>query len=125
MTWLGMTALGVVFVVGFVEILGKRFAEGGIYPHYASFRSDPMGTSAFFETLQSLVGVEVTRNIEGLDTIEGLDNKTVVLLLGLPRESLDSLRVPEDSALMKAVKAGARIVVTINPQFVPEMFRRD
>src|SRR6056297_1129790 len=111
MTWFGLLFLVLVLAVGFVEVIEKRFAEGGVYPHYASFRSDPLGTSALFEALSSLTGMEVQRNVKNLNAIEGLDEKTALLLLGFPRESLEDFRVPTDSEVLRAVESGARLVV--------------
>ncbi|MDF1657921.1 MAG: DUF4350 domain-containing protein [Verrucomicrobiales bacterium] len=123
LTWFGLVALAIVLSVGFLEVLGKRFAEGGVYPHYASFRSDPLGTSGFYEALSSLDGIEVVRNIQPLESIDGLHEDSVILLLGLPRESWGDLRATNDSSMFKAVKEGARLVVTINPGLVPEKFQ--
>lgn len=122
-TFLGLILLGAGLVVGFLEILDRRFAEGGVYAHYASFRSDPLGVSAFYESLDSLPGTTVSRNQTNLNRIETLDSETVLLLLGYPRDGVDDLRAPEDSPVMKAVEEGGRLVLTVNPGLVPERFR--
>ena len=122
-TWFGLIALAVVLSLGFLEVLEKRFAEGGVYPHYASYRSDPLGTSALFEALSSIQGNTVSRNIQYLESVGGLDKNTVLLLLGLPRESWGDLRGDDDSPILKSVKEGGRLVVTINPGLVPEKFQ--
>ncbi|MEM6915795.1 MAG: DUF4350 domain-containing protein [Verrucomicrobiota bacterium] len=119
----GLFALGVVLCVGFLEVIEKRFAEGGVYPHYASFRSDPLGTSALYESLSNLPEVSVKRNVTGLDRIRDLDGNTALLLLGLPRENLADLRESSGgSPVLEAVRSGARLVVTVNPGLVPEKF---
>jgi hypothetical protein len=123
MTRVGLLLLGGALIAGFFGILEKRFAEGGIYPHYASHRSDPMGTSVLFESLGRIEGLEVRRNLAFLNTVEGLDENTAILLLGYPRESFDSLRAPGDSKVMEAVKKGARLVITMNPELVPEVYQ--
>ena len=120
---IGLILLGVALALGFFEILEKRFAEGGLYPYYASFRSDPMGTSVFYESLEGIGSFDVSRNISHLNTLKGLDADTAILLLGYPREGFDSLRAPENSAVMQAVEEGARLVITMNPELVPEMFK--
>lgn len=120
----GLFALGVLLCLGFLEVIEKRFAEGGVYPHYASFRSDPLGTSALYESLTAIPGITVSRNITALNTIKGLDGDTALLLLGLPRESLGDLRdSPDGSLILDAVRSGGRLVVTINPGLVPEKFQ--
>lgn len=119
----GLTVLGVLLIAGFTAILEKRFAEGGIYPHYASFRPDPLGTSVFYESLEAMEGVEVRRNIKHLNSLKSLDEDSVLLLLGYPRESLENLRAPENSPVLEAVKGGARLVIAMNPGLVPEVYR--
>lgn len=116
--------LAALLVVGFAEVLERRYASGGTYPHYASFRSDPLGTSAFLETLQGIEGLQVKQNTTDLQRIGGLSERSGILLLGFPREDLEDLRAPDDSPVIKAVMEGARLVLTINPGLVPEQYRR-
>lgn len=120
---LGLILLGVLLLGGFFTVLERRFAEGGLYPHYASFRTDPMGTSAYYETLDRLEGIEVSRNLKSLNNLKELDGETVILLLGYPREDFDNLRAPVNSEVMRAVDEGGRLVITLNPELVPEAFK--
>lgn len=120
---LGLVLLGVFLVAGFYGILEKRFGEGGIYPHYASFRSDPLGTSVLYESLENHGRLRLSRNLTDLDAIQGLDGDSALLLLGYPRDGFEDIRAPDRSPVMKAVEQGARLVVTINPGLVPEVFR--
>ncbi len=120
---LGLVLLGAALVAGFVGVLEKRFVEGKVYPHYASYRSDPLGASALYESLERLEGFVVSRNVQHLNTVKGLDDDTALLLIGYPREEFDDLRAPDTSPVMQAVKEGARLVITINPGSVPEKFR--
>lgn len=119
----GLILLGAALAAGFYGILEKRFAEGGIYPHYASYRSDPLGTSALYEALGRLESLSVTRNLTSLQTVKGLDSDTALLLLGYPVNGIDDLRAPDDSPTMKAVSEGARLVLAINPGLVPEVYQ--
>lgn len=119
----GLVLLGAALAAGFYGVLEKRFAEGGIYPHYASYRSDPLGTSALYESLEGLEGLSVSRNVTNLQTVKGLDSETVLLLLGYPVNGIDDLRAPDDSPVMKAVSEGARLVLTVNPGLVPEVYQ--
>lgn len=122
-TLAGLIVLVIFLVAGFTAILEKRFAEGGIYPHYASFRADPLGTSVFYESLEKMDGVQVRRNITHLNAIRNLDENSVLLLLGYPRESFENLRAPGNSPVLAAVEDGARLVITMNPGLVPEVYR--
>ncbi len=120
---LGLVLLGVVLVAGFYMVLERRFIEGGLYPHYASYRSDPLGTSVIYETLERLGTREVSRNRQPLEARKDLDGETAILLLGYPREDFTDLRVPADSEVLRAVDAGARLVITLNPDLVPEIYQ--
>lgn len=120
---LGLVLLGLILVAGFFMVLERRFLEGGLYPHYASYRSDPLGTSAFYETLERLDSYEVSRNREPLHTRRDLDEDTAILLLGYPREDFVDLRAPTDSEVLRAVEVGARLVITLNPDLVPEVYQ--
>src|SRR6056300_887267 len=121
-TWIGLILLAAFLVSGFLEILERRFADGDVYPHYASFRSDPLGTSALYESFDRIDGLSVRRNIRHLNTIKDVDADSTLLLIGYPRDNFRNLRAPENSAVMKAVEDGARLVITANPELVPERF---
>ncbi len=120
---MGLVLLGALLVAGFYSVLEKRFTEGGIYPHYASYRSDPLGTSALYESLERLEGLSVSRNVTNLQVVRGLDSETVLLLLGYPVNGVENLRAPDNSPVLKAVGEGARLVLTINPGLVPEVYQ--
>lgn len=122
-TLIGLALLGFALVAGFFAVLEKRFAEGGLYPHYASYRTDPLGTSVLYESLERIDGVSVRRNLTQLNGIQGLDADSVLLLLGYPRDSFEDLRATPDSPVLKAVEEGARLVITINPELVPEVYQ--
>jgi hypothetical protein len=51
-----------LFVVGLLELVALRFEAGDIYPPYSTLRADPLGTKAFYESLEDIGGVSVRRN---------------------------------------------------------------
>src|SRR5207302_10666788 len=59
-----LPALLALFGFGVVRLLQLRFETGDIYPPYSSLRVDPLGTRAFYESLETLRGVTVQRFIE-------------------------------------------------------------
>jgi hypothetical protein len=71
--------VALIFVSGVIELLILRFQKGDTYPPYSSYRSDPLGTKAFYEGLGSLPGVAVERNTEPLDRVSGLSGAAVFL----------------------------------------------
>ena len=43
-----------LFLYGVITLLIMRFQVGDVYPPYSSYRSDPLGTKAFYEALNLL-----------------------------------------------------------------------
>jgi hypothetical protein len=121
--WLGFGVLGIALVAVFVAVLERRFSAGDIYPHYSTLRSDPLGAQALYESLDALPGLELSRNLRDLMTLDTLDGDSALWLCGLSRPTFDELRGPADSAVLRAVKEkGARLIITINPGSVPEKY---
>ena len=113
----GLLFCGLALV--FSKVLKMRLSSGDIYPHYSSLRSDPLGTRALYESLQRLPDVTVARSYRPVASIEGADENSTVLLLGVPRASLVWLDIDEQDALLRTVADGARLVVAVNPGLVP------
>ncbi len=114
-----MAAMAVFVVVVFGRVLELRFSSGEVYPHYSSLRSDPLGTRAFYESLQRMDGFVVARNLRPLDRTENIDPETTFVMLGVPRTSLAWLYVDENDPVIEAVRDGARLVIAVNPGLVP------
>jgi len=117
--WVILMALVAGLVAVFAAILEMRFSPGDIYPYYSTKRSDPLGARAFYESLEKLRGVEANRNVVSLQRIKGLDNDTTLLLMGVPYASFRSLQATDDSPVLEAVRKGTRLVITMNPGYVP------
>lgn len=124
-TWLILGALLFVMIVAFSSIMEKRFSSGDIYSHYSSKRSDPLGARAFYESLERLPGIEAQRNFDSLQRIKSLDEDTTLMLLGLPRINLTELRATDDSPVLDAVRNGTRLVIVMNPGFVPMSYNEN
>lgn len=106
-------------ITAYISIMEMRFSPGDIYPHYSTKRSDPLGARAFYESLDKLSGFRVSRNVTSLQRIKGLDDETTLFFLGLSRSSLTRLRATKNSPVLEAVRNGARLVIVMNPEFVP------
>src|SRR5438552_3131072 len=66
------------FGYGLNRLFSLRFQAGDIYPAYSSFRTDPLGTKALYESLNRLLAAE--RNFRPLLTMEsGRDSALFVL----------------------------------------------
>ena len=109
-----LLAIAALFLCGVVRLLIARFETGNVYPPYSSFRSDPLGSKAFYEGLGLLSQVKPARNVEPLSKLSGASG-TALFLFGMNSHALsvipkDTLRVIEDIA-----QAGGRIVITLVP----------
>jgi hypothetical protein len=104
-----------LFVYGVTHLLVLRFEKGDVYPRYSSYRSDPLGTKAFYEGLGLLPGIEAVRNIESLQKVSGL-SETTLFLFGLQTPQFLAMQQEPVKALEEAALEGGRVVIS----FVPE-----
>jgi len=102
------------FVFGLANLLRLRFEAGDNYPPYSSYRADPIGTKALYESVDSLTAVR--RNLQPLAKL-GDGRDTTLLWLG---ESPSDLRLlPEEfKDLETFVRSGGRLVMAAAPIFV-------
>src|SRR5688500_3980656 len=73
-----------LFLAGLARFLYLRFSSGEIYPAYSTFRPDPVGAKALYESLRRLDGIETSRQLEGLHRARP-DSSSTYIFLGLPR----------------------------------------
>jgi hypothetical protein len=110
-----LAALSIVFVTGLIQLFRLRFAVGDVYPEYSSLRSDPLGTMAFYESLQRMPGLSVRRDFSASDELP--DGKNTVYL-HLAATSRDWAGLPE--SLLREIEhflaAGGRLAVTFYPE---------
>src|SRR5512139_1909428 len=103
-----------LFVYGVTHLLILRFEKGDAYPRYSSYRSDPLGTKAFYEGLGLLPGIEAARNIEPLQKVPGL-SETTLFLFGLPSPRFSAMDEASVGALEEAALGGGRVVISFSP----------
>ena len=101
------------FAAGLLHLFQLRFATGDIYPAYSTFRADPLGAKALYESLERLVSVQ--RNFQPLPRL-GESRDATFFVLGLdPRElraAPDELKVLEGF-----VADGGRMVISLAPSY--------
>jgi hypothetical protein len=105
---IGVWLLLALFLLALGRIVSLRLGSGDIYPEYSSFRPDPLGSKAFFESLARLDGKSVRRHAQALERLR-VDEKTTVLFLGTKKAAPEFFRNIEDIA-----RPGARVVVSLN-----------
>jgi hypothetical protein len=101
--------LGVAaFVVALGHLFQLRFESGEMYPPYSSFRADPLGCRAFYESLDGLT--VVSRNLDPLPALDQPRGQTLCIFGVTPRQLVVS---PVEARDLDAfVRGGGRLVMT-------------
>jgi hypothetical protein len=101
-------------LVGVVHLFNLRFQTGDIYPAYSSLRSDPLGTRAFYDSLEIFNEFAVQRNFYRLHSLEvGADDVWFYLGAGIPGNDLVPERISQD--LDRLTESGGRLVISYLP----------
>lgn len=103
------------FLLGLVRLFELRFERGDIYPPYSSLRTDPLGASALYESLERLSGVTPRRYFEA-QWQEEQGNERTLFVLGTRPYGLSWLPRTEFERLQKFVTSGGRLVVGFYPE---------
>lgn len=113
-----LLACAAAFLFGVVQLFKLRFEVGDVYPAYSSLRADPLGTMAFYESLEKLPGLSVRRDHRAANQLpEGKDTT----YLHLAARTLEWDWLPEatweeiDSFLLN----GGRLAITFHPETSP------
>jgi hypothetical protein len=106
-----MLIVAALFLYGVTHLLILRFEKGDVYPPYSSYRSDPLGTKAFYEGLGLLPGIEAVRNVEPLQKVSG-SSETTFFLFGLQASRFSAMEQASVRALEEAALAGGRVVIS-------------
>ncbi|MEZ5434588.1 MAG: hypothetical protein R3F31_26165 [Verrucomicrobiales bacterium] len=110
---------GLFLLLGWVlvSVVNLKFASGEHYPHYSTWKSEPLGARALFDSCQRLDGMTVSRNLSPLSQFGSSRPDTTFLLLGIQSRDLGGLQVSGKSGILEGVRRlGGRLVITINPQ---------
>lgn len=104
-----------VFVFGLVRLFDLRLDQGDIYPPYSTLRSDPLGASVIYESLEQVQGVTPSRYFD--QTFKVDDGPAHALfVLGTEPGSLDVLSRAEFDTLQRFVFNGGRVVIAYYPE---------
>ena len=102
------------FAFGVVRLFQMRFDAGDIYPPYSSLRTDPLGVKAFYESLQNLPGLSVSRFFQSNSKLQG-GPRRVLFVLGTTRENLEFMPPDDAQTLQTFVLSGGRLVISLLP----------
>lgn len=103
-------ALLSVFAYYLLNMMTHRFEEGSVFPAYSSQRSDPIGTRAYFESLNRMPGLQVKKNFEDWDMLRKLE-PGALFIFGI-RDFKAFLTMREHQVLRDLVEQGWRLVVS-------------
>ncbi len=116
---LGIAALFVVFGYGALHLYLLRFTAGDVYPPYSSFRADPVGTRALYESLKELDGVSVKRHAQPFssDSVRNTVGNLASTWLVLGTDAHDPDHAPPDivTGVEQVMQHGGRVVIAFSP----------
>src|SRR5881396_852804 len=103
------------FVLGLVHLFKLRFDVGDVYPKYSSLRADPLGTMAFYESLERMPGIFVRRDFSASNQMPH-GKETTYLHLGA--RTSDWRRLDEEviKEIEGFVTSGGRLAITFFPE---------
>lgn len=148
---ISLLAVSALFLFGAGRLIMLRYEAGDVYAPYSTFRSDPLGTKAFYESLEEIPGVVVRRNVTRLSDLAGNRPLTLFVLgadygeagwrpASIPGnvppdevdEYLDALSPDPDMAplplvldIERVLHAGGRVVFAFRPTGQDERAWRD
>jgi hypothetical protein len=121
-----------VFIAQVYRVFLLRFESGDVYPPYSTFRADPQGMQALYESLAALPGVDAARYTGDITRVP--DGSGTTLFISGVEVSPDPKPVLE--AIERFVESGGRLVITFSPfaaqqttywdyEFVPPLEEED
>ena len=101
---------GAGFALGIARLFDLRFESGDVYPRYSSLRADPLGTSAYYESLNRLPGVSARRDFSANNELPG-GRGIAYLHLGGAREDWRDVPAQLFGELESFLGRGGRLVI--------------
>lgn len=121
---IGLLFVAAVLAGGLAQLFEQRFEAGDVYPPYSSLRADPLGTMAFYESLEKLPEVEVRRDFS---TSNRMPEEPGTVYLHLATTSYEWRWLPSDvfQEINRFVERGGRLVITYFPAQYAERYYED
>src|SRR4051812_28813468 len=79
--WIVFIILLAGFAVGVVQIFELRTDQGDVFPPYSTYRADPLGTRALYESFEQLKQFRVSRNFLPMEKLR--EPQGTLFILGL------------------------------------------
>ncbi|HZV33547.1 MAG TPA: DUF4350 domain-containing protein [Verrucomicrobiae bacterium] len=103
------------FVFGILELFKLRFETGDVYPPYSSLRTDPLGASAFYESLARVPDMIVSRDFKYTDQLPPNRDVAYLHLAGSPF-GWDEISEQSFKEIQYFLNRGGRLVIALDPQ---------
>jgi hypothetical protein len=102
------------FALAVVKLFLLRFGAGDVYPPYSSLRSDPLGSRAFYSSLEKINRVRVGRNFLPLQNLE-FQPQTAIFYIGISPFDAESVPLEWLQIFERLTNKGGRLVLSFLP----------
>ena len=102
------------FMLGVVKLFLLRFEAGDIYPPYSTLRSDPLGSRAFYRSLENLRNISVQRNYQTLANLE-FEQPSTFFYIGASAFNSESVAEEWVDVIERLTTSGGRLVLSFLP----------
>jgi hypothetical protein len=102
------------FMLGVVKLFLLRFEAGDVYPAYSSLRSDPLGSRAFYRSLENLNKALVSRNYMTLQNLK-FKERTAFIYAGTAAFDSESVSTEWLKIFEQLTHTGGRLLLFFLP----------
>ena len=102
------------FTLGVVKLFVLRFEAGDVYPAYSSLRSDPLGSRAFYRSLENINAASVSRNYLRLQNLK-FKERTAFFYVGITAIDSESVSSEWLNVFERLTDTGGRLLLTFLP----------
>ena len=102
------------FVLGVVKLFLLRFEAGDVYPAYSSLRSDPLGSRAFYRSLENINPALVSRNYTMLQNLK-FKERSAFFYAGTGAIDSESVSSEWLNVFGRLTDTGGRLLMTFLP----------
>ena len=102
------------FMLGVVKLFLLRFEAGDVYPAYSSLRSDPLGSRAFYKSLENINAARVSRNYLRLQNLEFKEH-TALIYVGITAMDSESVSSEWLDVFERLTNTGGRLLLSFLP----------
>jgi hypothetical protein len=102
------------FIFGVVKLFLLRFEAGDVYPTYSSLRSDPLGSRAFYSSLENMNDNRVSRNYLTLRDLK-FEDHTALFYTGVAAFDAESVSAEWLKVFERLTRNGGRMILSFLP----------